>query len=135
MDHKPTSGALGPELRWWLVGAWLTIGAAAGVGLGQPFTRWMMLLIPAAVIGAWLLWNTGAGRETGAAVLGLTICPVLLAIQAQNPPCYARGDVAGCEPGSTAGLFVLLAVVAVGAGTIILAAPLLRGRQRSETAG
>jgi len=108
-------------LSWELVAVWAAVGVASGAAVSDILTRLALLLIPAAVVAGWLLWSAGATRDLGAGLIGLCVGPLLLAEQAQNPPC-PTSEFATCEPGplwpwlSMAALLVLL-------GAAVLVAP------------
>ena len=93
--------------------------------MSNPFSRWVLLLVPVGLAVVGLLWSVGFGRETAAVLIGLSSYPLLLAFQARNPACLAAGDLATCRPaaawpwlGIAAALVIMgFAVVMTGAFT------------------
>lgn len=108
--------------QWSLVAAWTGVGALTGIALSDPFTRWILLLVPTGLAAAWLLWAVDAKRETGAALIGLSVLPTVLGIRAQDPPCQVGGEFAACDPGP-AWPWVIAALVLVLAGLAIMTTP------------
>ncbi len=109
-----------------LVVAWGVLGILAGVAFSDVFSRWVMLLVPVVLVAAWLLWNTGVGREAAAVLIGFSSCPFILATRAGHPDCQAFG----CEP-RPGWPWMVAAFVLVAGGLALMLAP---GPRRGKSA-
>ena len=109
------------HLQWPLVAAWTLIGALAGTALSDPFSRWVLLLVPVGLVVAGLLWTVEFGRETAAVLMGLSSYPLLLAFQARNPACLAAGEFATCQPSSAWPWLGIAAALVITGSAVVMA--------------
>lgn len=93
---------------------WIALGAMASVGL-LAGSRLTLLLVPTVVVGAFLIWQLQPRWEVFAALIGLAIMPLSLAVRTQICPDW--DGVTRCpEPYNPIG-FLLAAALMLATGT------------------
>ena len=120
--------ALSPRL---LLG-WLGVGVTTGVVLEELSAPTTLLLVPAGLLGGWLLWVFGVRRELGAGLIGLATSPALGAIRSRNPSCAVTDEYV-CEPGALWPWAVALVVLVVAGFATLVAPSLVDGRRKAQT--
>lgn len=104
-------------------------GAVVLAELSAPTT---LLLVPACLLGGWLLWTFGSRRELGAGLIGSGTFPALGAIRSRNPACLVTVDYM-CEPGPLWPWVVALLVLVLAGSAILIAPTLVHQRRRAQT--
>lgn len=119
-------------VRWPLAAAWSGTGALAGVALADPFGM-VLLLVSTGGLAAWLLWSFDAGPEVGAALVGLGVLPVVLAVRARHHACAVVDELA-CDP-EPSWPWLVLALALLLAGSAVVVAPLRTTRTAPPATG
>ena len=91
---------------------WIGLGAVASIALANWYPSWILLLAPVLVVGGFLVWQLGPGREFFGWHAGLALLPILGATA--EPGCPTFESCSG-EPRTVWPYFVAsVALVAVG---------------------
>lgn len=104
---------------------WIVLGALSSVGLLGVLagSRTALLLVPVIVVGAFLVWQLEPQGEFYAALIGLAVLPLTLAVRTQLCPGWDRP--ARCSEPFNPIVFLLAAGLMLAAGS---AAALRSGR-------
>jgi hypothetical protein len=75
---------------------WIGLGAVASIALANWLSLWILLLAPVLVVGGFLVWQLGPGRESFGWLTGLACSPSSVPLRSldarrSNPVAVSRG--------------------------------------------